>query len=112
MFVFLPHLLIEWTGSSEDPENKGYPTQTNRFLIFLYAIGLFIYNTMDNMDGKQARKIGASSSLGLMMDHGCDSLNAYLQSMTLSRIMMMGNAWTGLSVTIPLIMFWFASYEQ
>lgn len=112
MFVLVPHALIEWTTSSDDQDNKGYPTQANRFLIFLYALGLFIYNTMDNMDGKQARKIGASSSLGLLMDHGCDSLNAYLQSMTLSRIIMMGNPWTALSVTIPLIMFWFAVYEQ
>jgi ethanolaminephosphotransferase len=42
---------------------------------FLAAICLFLYSTLDNMDGKQARKIGASSPLGLLFDHGCDSIN-------------------------------------
>lgn len=31
---------------------------------------------LDNMDGKQARKTGSSSPLGLLFDHGCDALNA------------------------------------
>jgi ethanolaminephosphotransferase len=47
--------------------------------------------TLDNMDGKQARKIGASSSLGLLFDHGCDSLSAFFQGMTMSRMLMVGN---------------------
>jgi ethanolaminephosphotransferase len=77
-------LLIEWTTDGEGGSSPdAYP---NRFLILLYAIGVFIYNTMDNMDGKQARKIGASSPLGLIMDHGCDSLNSFIQGMTFSRI--------------------------
>lgn len=40
------------------------------------ALCMFIYSTMDNMDGKQARRTGASSPLGLLFDHGCDALNA------------------------------------
>lgn len=36
---------------------------------------LAFYSNMDNMDGKQARKIGASSALGLLFDHGCDAIN-------------------------------------
>lgn len=39
------------------------------------AFCLFTYATLDNMDGKQARKIGASSPLGLLFDHGCDAIN-------------------------------------
>jgi ethanolaminephosphotransferase len=89
-----------------------YPSAPNRFLIFLFALGLFVYNTMDNMDGKQARKIGAASPLGLVMDHGCDSMNTFIQGMTFSRILMMGNIWTSISVILPIILFWFASYEQ
>jgi len=39
---------------------------------------LFGYSTLDNMDGKQARRTGSSSPLGLLFDHGCDALNAGL----------------------------------
>jgi ethanolaminephosphotransferase len=40
------------------------------------GVCLFVYQTMDNMDGKQARRVGASSALGFLFDHGCDAVNA------------------------------------
>ncbi|RLN38460.1 hypothetical protein BBJ28_00012228 [Nothophytophthora sp. Chile5] len=40
----------------------------------LSAMGLFFYQTMDALDGKQARRTGASSPLGQLFDHGCDAL--------------------------------------
>ena len=74
--------MIEWNtyyeGDFFDATRKEYTAAPNRFLIFIFAIGLFVYNTLDNMDGKQARKIGASSPLGLIMDHGCDSMNTFI----------------------------------
>lgn len=49
--------------------------------IFLYnAIAMFIYQTLDNMDGKQARKTKSSSPMGLLFDHGCDAINSMLGS--------------------------------
>ncbi|KRX00175.1 hypothetical protein PPERSA_10674 [Pseudocohnilembus persalinus] len=40
----------------------------------------FIYQTLDAMDGKQARRTKSSSPLGQLFDHGCDSftLNFFL----------------------------------
>ena len=43
--------------------------------LLLFAIGLFIYQTLDAIDGKQARRTGTSSPLGELFDHGCDSLS-------------------------------------
>ena len=40
------------------------------WVAFFCALSMFIYSTMDNMDGKQARKTGSSSALGLLFDHG------------------------------------------
>ncbi len=34
------------------------------------ALGLFFYQTMDVIDGKQARRTGTSSPLGELFDHG------------------------------------------
>lgn len=34
---------------------------------------LFAYQTLDAIDGKQARRTGTSSPLGQLFDHGCDA---------------------------------------
>jgi ethanolaminephosphotransferase len=41
----------------------------------LAALGIFLYQTLDALDGKQARRINAKSPLGQLFDHGCDSLS-------------------------------------
>ncbi|XP_035744859.1 cholinephosphotransferase 1 [Egretta garzetta] len=41
----------------------------------LGALGLFIYQSLDAIDGKQARRTNSSSPLGELFDHGCDSIS-------------------------------------
>ncbi|RWS31084.1 cholinephosphotransferase 1-like protein [Leptotrombidium deliense] len=43
--------------------------------LLLFAFGLFVYQTLDACDGKQARRTNSSSPLGELFDHGCDSLS-------------------------------------
>jgi phosphatidylglycerophosphate synthase len=38
-------------------------------------MGLFVYQTLDAIDGKQARRTGSSNALGELFDHGCDSMS-------------------------------------
>ncbi|XP_054722495.1 cholinephosphotransferase 1-like [Uloborus diversus] len=52
-----------------------------RWTFVLCAIGLFIYQTLDALDGKQARRTGTSSPLGELFDHGCDSLSTVFVSL-------------------------------
>lgn len=40
---------------------------------FFAGICIFIYQTLDACDGKQARRTKSSSPLGQLVDHGCDS---------------------------------------
>jgi choline/ethanolamine phosphotransferase len=56
LFVFVPMQVPPWT-------------------MILFAFGLFIYQTLDACDGKQARRTQSSSPLGELFDHGCDSLS-------------------------------------
>ena len=37
------------------------------------AITMFLYQTLDAIDGKQARRTATSSAVGELFDHGCDS---------------------------------------
>ena len=46
-----------------------------RIFYLIAAIGLFLGQTLDAIDGKQARRIGASSPIGQLFDHGCDALS-------------------------------------
>lgn len=49
--------------------------QTPRWAALLCAAGIFIYQTLDAIDGKQARRTNSASPLGELFDHGCDSLS-------------------------------------
>ncbi|XP_022921034.2 choline/ethanolaminephosphotransferase 1 isoform X1 [Onthophagus taurus] len=41
----------------------------------LCALGLFVYQSLDAIDGKQARRTGSANPLGELFDHGCDSIS-------------------------------------
>lgn len=46
------------------------------------ALGLFIYQTLDACDGKQARRTNSSSPLGELFDHGCDAVSTIFVSLS------------------------------
>ncbi|VDI68685.1 ethanolaminephosphotransferase [Mytilus galloprovincialis] len=54
------------------PDGK---SEAPRFVYLLCAIGLFLYQSLDAIDGKQARRTNTSSPLGELFDHGCDSVS-------------------------------------
>jgi phosphatidylglycerophosphate synthase len=41
-----------------------------QWTFLLYAISIFVYQTLDAIDGKQARRTKSSSPLGQLFDHG------------------------------------------
>lgn len=44
--------------------------------VYLGSAALFfLYQTLDAIDGKHARRLGLSSPLGQLMDHGCDIIS-------------------------------------
>lgn len=50
-------------------------TAPPRWACLLCAFGLFVYQSLDSIDGKQARRTNTSSPLGELFDHGCDSIS-------------------------------------
>ncbi|XP_014228033.1 cholinephosphotransferase 1 isoform X1 [Trichogramma pretiosum] len=61
-------LILVWYA----PDAK---TEPPRWACFLCALGLFIYQSLDAIDGKQARRTNTSTPLGELFDHGCDSIS-------------------------------------
>jgi len=84
--------------------------------IFLFnCIAMLCYQTLDNMDGKQARRTKSSSPLGLLFDHGCDSFNSILGSA--NWICAMGVHpkelfQIGVVAFAPMIAFYVATWEE
>ncbi|KAF2754115.1 Choline/ethanolaminephosphotransferase [Pseudovirgaria hyperparasitica] len=82
------------------------------WLYFSFAIGLWMYSTMDNIDGKQARRTGTSSGLGELFDHGIDSLNCTLASLLETGAMGFGPSYTGaFTALVPCLPMYFSTWE-
>lgn len=85
--------------------------------IFLFnCVAMLVYQTLDNMDGKQARRTGSSSPLGLLFDHGCDAFNVILGSanwmaaMGINPLNDQFQVW--ILVVAPMAAFYMSTWEE
>ncbi|KAI8875899.1 Choline/ethanolaminephosphotransferase [Backusella circina FSU 941] len=70
LFMILNVILVFIYVPTFEPEDAG-----PWWLYVSFSLGLWLYSTFDNVDGRQARRTGTSSPLGELFDHGCDALN-------------------------------------
>ena len=79
-------------------------------------IGVFqlIYQLLDNIDGKQARRTGNSTPFGMLMDHGCDVFTNIFTAYNLSKLLLVGNNnYYSFSVFFGLMLgFYMMTYEE
>ena len=74
---------------------------TMEFHPFCYIVSgfvVFVYQTLDAIDGKQARRTGTSSPLGQLFDHGCDAWTTVFTTYMLMQILRSGP-------TVPFVMY-------
>lgn len=82
------------------------------WVAYSYALGVWAYSTMDNIDGKQARRTGTSSGLGELFDHGIDSLNCTLASLLEASAMGLGSTKMGaFTALVPCLPMFFSTWE-
>ncbi|OSX66842.1 hypothetical protein POSPLADRAFT_1175530 [Postia placenta MAD-698-R-SB12] len=92
-----------------DHEGAGPP----RWIYLTWAAGLFLYQTFDAIDGKQARRTGMAGPLGEMFDHGCDALNTTLEAILACRALNLGRSWwTVASQIATLANFYLSTWEE
>jgi ethanolaminephosphotransferase len=88
-------------------------TSCPNWVHLVVAINLFLYQTLDNMDGKQARKTGSSSPLGMLFDHGIDAINSCLLVLPLTSAMGTGlNMYVVAAMLIVLLPFYTTTWEE
>jgi len=82
LFIFYgTHLL------NEDPALSKIPN----WLYGVNGLCYFLYRMLDEMDGKQARRTGNSSPLGMLFDHGIDAYTIGIQVLMMAKLTQMGN---------------------
>ncbi len=87
-------------------------TEAPSWVYISFAIGLWLYSTFDNVDGKQARRTGSSSPLGELFDHGVDALNCTTGGLLQAAGIALGcTRWTILTVGIASTAFFFSTWE-
>jgi len=104
-FIAIPHVLI----MTFYPDEKSIP---HRLFYLMSALGTLLYSIFDNLDGKQARKRAQASPLGMLFDHGCDSLNSFLNAMIIARLFLISRELQGIAVALVACAFYFATLEQ
>jgi len=63
-----------------------------------WAIGLFLYQTFDAVDGSQARRTHQSGPLGELFDHGVDAINTTLEVLLFAATVNLGQGWKTIAV--------------
>lgn len=63
----------------------------SRLTTLVFTITHYLYIILDNLDGKQARKTGTSSSFGMLLDHGCDVITNMCVFFNVSHLCRLGN---------------------
>ncbi|BGP14538.1 hypothetical protein JCM10213_001886 [Rhodosporidiobolus nylandii] len=84
-----------------------------RWLYWTFAAGLFAYQSLDAIDGKQARRTGTSGPLGELFDHGCDALNTTLGVLLCASALNLGLSWwTVASLVATNMNFYLTTWEE
>ena len=92
IFAAVLNLIYDWTLNEDIPS----------WVYIITAVCFFIYQTLDAIDGKQARRTNSSSPLGQLFDHGCDAFGTTLLILTACQAMKIGP-------TITTFMFLFGT---
>lgn len=73
---------------------------------------IVVYQTLDAIDGKQARKTGSSSPLGQLFDHGCDSASTTLLCLMGATSLRMGFGRAVICLFACQLPFWLAQWAE
>ena len=108
LFNFMIFILILFEAGN----NFAHPL--SRITIFIQAISHYIDLLLDNLDGKQARRTNSSSPLGMLFDHGFDTMTTCIVAFNMSHMIMTGNygVKTLLIFNCLFVGFWVNVYEE
>ena len=91
----------------------GFRGQPPALAYFVAAFLMFMYQTLDAIDGKQARRTGSSSPLGQLFDHGCDAVCAVFHGLFLAATINAGSSLLALlALYFAIVPFFISNWEE
>lgn len=92
------------------PQAKG---EAPWWAFVLSAVGLFVYQSLDAVDGKQARRTKSASPLGELVDHGCDSVSMVIMILAICIAIELGThpVWMFFMSFMAVFMFYCAHWQ-
>ncbi|KAK8155262.1 hypothetical protein BKA80DRAFT_257515 [Phyllosticta citrichinensis] len=105
-FVVANFLTMLWYSPGLDVD---CPT----WVYYSWALGLFLYQTFDAVDGTQARRTRQSGPLGELFDHGVDAINTSLEVLLFAAAMNLGQGWkTVMILFASLLTFYVQTWDE
>lgn len=83
-----------------------------RWVYLAFAGELWLYQTLDALDGQQARRTGSSSPLGELFDHCVDAINTSLQALVISSVVGFGPIYYSVSLLASTLNFYLSTWEE
>ncbi|KAI1801708.1 Choline/ethanolaminephosphotransferase [Daldinia bambusicola] len=106
MFIVANFFTLLWYNPTLDQDCPSW-------VYYSWAVGLFLYQTFDAVDGAQARRTRQSGPLGELFDHGVDALNTSLECLIFAASQNMGQSWyTVASLFASLQTFYVQTWEE
>lgn len=108
LITFIGLILNLTTGVILILNNPDLHSDCPRWPYALFALGLFVYTSLDAIDGKQARRTNSSTPLGELFDHGCDSISCvFLILVALSAFQLGDHQWLSFwhMFMVPLVFY-------
>jgi ethanolaminephosphotransferase len=106
MFVVANFLTLLWYNPTLDQDCPSW-------VYYSWAIGLFLYQTFDAVDGTQARRTRQSGPLGELFDHGVDACNTSLEVLIFAASQNMGQGWmTVATLFASLFTFYVQTWDE
>ncbi|EFW18544.1 hypothetical protein D8B26_005310 [Coccidioides posadasii str. Silveira] len=105
-FVVINFLTLLWY-------NPGLDTDCPPWVYLSWAVGLFLYQTFDAVDGTQARRTRQSGPLGELFDHGVDACNTALEVLMFAGALNLGQTWaTVLALFGSALTFYVQTWDE
>lgn len=105
-FVIINILTMLWYNPTLDQDCPSW-------VYYSWAIGLFLYQTFDAVDGAQARRTHQSGPLGELFDHGVDAVNTSLEVLIFAASQNLGMGWkTVLTLFGALLTFYVQTWDE
>jgi ethanolaminephosphotransferase len=112
IFSITPFFVMVYLYSSHFYNPEGVE-DLPAWLFYMQGVCFFIYRLLDEIDGKQARRTGNSSPLGLLFDHGFDAYSIGIVVLFFCKAIQLGDSYKCMLITAGInFVFHVTTIEQ